>query len=125
MNYLILSTIRPVEDPKIPRSQTPGKESPAAQLIQLFIDTARSSETTVGQDRRVYRRRETSLQPRYRAIVAQRVSRNGVGISNDSRLSENEFLRALGRPGPITGNLDFSSSASCNSKQKRTDVEYT
>lgn len=63
---------------------------------------------------RVYRRRETSLQPRYRATVAQRVSRNGVGISNDSRLSVDDelLLRPSDKPGPMTGNLDFSISAS-------------
>lgn len=74
-----------------------------------------SSGTTAGRDRRVYRRRETSLQPRYRATVAQRVSRNGAGISSDSRLSVDDelLLRPLDRPEPITGSRAFSISASC------------
>lgn len=69
--------------------------------------------------RHVYRRRETSLQPRYRATVAQRVSRSGVGINSDSRLSVDDelLLRPLDKPGPITGSADFSIS-DCNNKQK-------
>lgn len=67
----------------------------------------------------VYRRRETSLQPRYRATVAQRVSRKGVGINSDSRLSVDDelLLRPLDKPGPITGSGDFSIS-DCNNKQR-------
>lgn len=77
------------------------------------------SPRTVGRSRCIYRRRETSLQPRYRATVAQRVSRNGVGINNDSRLSVDDelLLRPLDKPGPITGSDDFSIS-DCNNKQR-------
>lgn len=62
--------------------------------------------------RRVYRRRETSLHPRYKATVVHRVSRRGAGISSDRILSvEPLVLLESAKLGSIAGSRDFSISA--------------
>lgn len=70
--------------------------------------------------RRVYRRRETSLHPRYKATVVHRVSRRGAGISSDRILSvEPLVLLESAKLGSIAGNRDFSISAAWNVRKRK------